>query len=118
MSYERIESAFRAAGYQLKNPRNEPEIGRGAVEGWSFYVDGFRVEVLSYSDRGEIAANFEYLKPDARSVMVESMNIAQSPGARRPIEKSHVGRRGIFLVYVRGPDKFKCARLTRLIDDA
>lgn len=118
LSYERIETAYRAAGYLLENPRDEPDLGRGQAEGWSFFIDGYRIEVLRYTDRGKIALQLEYLKPDPGTVMVESMNMAQSLGARQPAEKYHAQRRGMFLVYVRGPDRSKCQALARVIDEA
>ena len=118
LTFKRIEEAYRAAGYRLDNLRNEPRLGRDEAEAWSFYIDGYRVEVLRYTDRGKIANNLVYLKPDAGSLMVESMNIAQSLGATRPTEKSHAGRKGMFIVYVRGPDRSKCETLARVIDDA
>jgi hypothetical protein len=119
LTYERIEAAYRAAGYTLENSINEEaNLGREEAEGWSFYIDGYRIEVLRYTDRAKMVTNLEYLKPDPGSIMVESMNIAQSLGQTRPTEKSHAKCRGSFIVYVRGPDRAKCHALTGVLDDA
>jgi hypothetical protein len=119
LTYERIEAAYRAAGYTLENSTNEgTDLDREETEGWSFYIDGYRIEVLRYTDRAKMVTNLEYLKPDSGSLMVESMNIGQSLGQTKPTEKSHAKRRGSFIVYVRGPDRAKCHALTGVLTDA
>jgi len=114
LTFERIRDGFEGKGLVVEQytPVEPPALQ--AVEQVYMNVAGARVDVYRYDDRGKIAKQLEYQKPDAGTVIVESWNLAQSLGAAQPKKiPTAVGRNGMFMLVVMGDSQELCNRILR-----
>lgn len=112
MGVERVQQAFREAGYEALDLREVESPERDAVEQWRFTVDGYSIELFRYNSEGKIAKHVEYLKPDIGSAIVESMNLAEQLGAAKSRDlPSAVLRKGMWMIYVQGEERSVCTTL-------
>ncbi len=84
---ERFVDALKAAGFSVEEVQSAPNPALGAVAQWSMKVNGADVQLYKFDDRGKLALQYEYQKPDAGSVIVESWNLSESLGAAKPKNK-------------------------------
>jgi len=114
MSFERVHDGFEAAGFTIsaaglvESPRLE------AAEQFNMTLDGARVELFRYNDRGRIARQFGYQQQDPGEAMVESMGLREALGAApTPKVKTSAARRGLFMILVSSADADVRARVIR-----
>lgn len=112
---EAIEPAFTSAGLAVSNVSRPQNPGLGAIDEISMIVSGANVNVYRFDNRGKIATQLEYQKPDSGSTMVETWNIGASLGAapsrNRP---TSAARKGMFMIVVSGEDKALNERIVQV----
>ena len=116
LTVENISSDISGAGYEVSEPVPVEPAQREAAEEWILNAGDageYRVEVYRYDNGAKLTTNYEYLKPDAGTAIVEATNIANELGAARPSTHSAVGKRGKWVVHVMGPNKATCEALVR-----
>ena len=115
LTVEAIADNLAEAGYSVDEPVVKPPQ-REAAEHWVLYAGGesaYRVEVYRYDNSAKLTTNFEYLKPDAGTAVVEATNLASEFGAAPPTTQTAVGKRGKWVVHVMGPDRAMCEAIVR-----
>lgn len=116
LSVEGIAADISAAGYNVSEPTPVEPAQREAAEQWVLKAgagEAYRVEVYRYDNGAKLTTNYEYLKPDAGTVIVEATNMANELGAARPKTQTAVGKRGKWVVHVMGPERAQCEALVR-----
>lgn len=112
LTFGAIQQAFEQNGFDVANAREVQPAGLEAAAQVSMSVDGARVDIYRYDDRGVIAKQIEYQKPDAGTVIVESWNLAESLGAAQPKKLPFAaGRNGMFMLTVTAESKALCNRI-------
>lgn len=115
LTLDRIEPAFTAAGLAVSGVSKPSSPGLGAVEEMSMVVNGANVIVYRFESEGKIAAQLEYQKPDAGSVIVETWNLSESLGAAKPKNKPcSAGRNGMFMITATSEDKATNAKIVQI----
>lgn len=115
LTLDRVEPAFTAAGLAVSGVLKSPNPGLGAVEEMSMVVNGANVMIYRFDNEGKIAAQLEYQKPDAGSVMVEAWNISESLGAAKPKNKPcSAGRNGMFMITATSEDTATNAKIVQV----
>lgn len=110
-----IEPAFTKAGMAVSEVTKSPSPGLGAIGEVSMVVNGANVIVYEFDSEGKIAAQLEYQKPDAGSVIVETWNLSESLGAAKPKNRpSSAARNGMFMIVSTGDDKTLNAKIVQI----
>lgn len=106
VTVERFKAALEARQFSVDNI-NVAEPGElESIRSATMYVSGAEVSLYRYSGEGPIVKNLEYQQPDAGSMAVGAMGIAQSLGARvQHVVPSIATRNGLTMLVVRSEDK-------------
>ncbi|MEK7793112.1 MAG: hypothetical protein AAB353_01210 [Candidatus Hydrogenedentota bacterium] len=120
MTIERVTDAFEKAAYTITDLHPQDPPFREAEQQWDFTVDGgYKIEVYRYAKSAKLTKNLEYLKTDPGSAMVEASGLAQNLGARPSRDlPSAVGKKGKWMIHVRGEDRGQCGMLVKVFQDS
>ncbi|HNR37162.1 MAG TPA: hypothetical protein PKO36_18445 [Candidatus Hydrogenedentes bacterium] len=114
---ERVIQAFRENGMNVSDITISERPMNHAVSETTMMVDGAFVKLAQFADEGKIAMQYEYEKPDAGSVIVETWNLSEQLGAAKPKNKpSTPARNGMWLLVVTHEDKALRNRITGVFD--
>lgn len=105
-SPERLKAAFEKNGLEVTDFQKMDSAMMEAVEEYTMKVNGARVELYLFDDRGKIAKQVEYNRPTAGDAMVEAWNISESLGAAKPTAtQTGAERNGMYMLVVTSEDK-------------
>jgi hypothetical protein len=120
LTIERVEAAFHDHGYTVTDLHPQDPPFRDAAQQWDFKVDGgYSIEVYRYAESAKLTKNLEYLKTDPGTAIVEVSGIAEQLGARPSRDlPSAVGKKGKWMIHVRGEDRGQCGMLVKVFQDS
>jgi hypothetical protein len=117
VTFERVQAALEGSGFLVTNVRKVDPPMLKSVEQVSMQVNGSPVDVYRYDDRGAIATQLEYQKPDAGTVIVEAWNLSESLGAAKPKNKPvFPARNGMFMLVITTDDKALGRRVVKIFE--
>lgn len=115
LTAERVIEAFRANGLDVTDVVKFEHPMNGAISQMSMNVNGAVIQLYQFDDRGRVATQYEYEKPDAGSVIVEQWNLSEQLGAAKPKNKPcSPAKNGLWLLTATHEDKALRERITTI----